>query len=120
MYAIRSYYASRRLATGGLFYLLGWVVVAAAAGIPLAGGHSIDSPAPIFGLVAIGTVDPVLVLRNSGGREGDQLILTKRLGIGIVITSYSIHYTKLYETSGLITVKSSGLLMNLQRPYNDI
>jgi selenide,water dikinase len=63
--------------------LEGGASVCAAAGIPVAGGHSIDAPEPIYGLVAIGTVDPSRLLRNSTARAGDRLILTKRLGIGI-------------------------------------
>jgi selenide,water dikinase len=54
-----------------------------AAGIPVAGGHSIDSPEPIYGLAVIGRVDPSRILRNSTARAGDRIILTKRLGIGI-------------------------------------
>ena len=54
------------------------------AGIPLAGGHSIDSPEPIYGLVALGVVHPDQLKRNSGAREGDVLILGKGLGIGIL------------------------------------
>ena len=57
--------------------------VCAAAGIPIAGGHSIDSLEPIYGLVAIGTVHPDRILRNSGARAGDVLVLTKGLGVGI-------------------------------------
>lgn len=63
--------------------LAGGASVCAAAGIPVAGGHSIDSPEPIYGLVALGMVDPARVMRNSTARAGDQLILTKRLGVGI-------------------------------------
>ena len=54
------------------------------AGIPVAGGHSIDSPEPIYGLVALGLADPDRLLRNVGARPGDRLILTKALGIGIL------------------------------------
>ena len=57
--------------------------VCAAAGIPVAGGHSIDSPEPLYGLVALGTVDPARVLRNTGARAGDLLVLTKGLGVGV-------------------------------------
>lgn len=53
------------------------------AGVPLAGGHSIDSVEPIYGLVAIGTVDPKDLKRNSGAQAGDVLILGKPLGVGI-------------------------------------
>ncbi|MXP65458.1 selenide, water dikinase SelD [Roseomonas sp. M0104] len=63
--------------------LAGGASVCAEAGIPVAGGHSIDSPEPIYGLVALGLVHPDRVLRNSGARAGDRLILTKGLGIGI-------------------------------------
>ena len=53
------------------------------ASIPVAGGHSIDSLEPIYGLAVIGLVDPARMLRNSTAKPGDQLILAKRLGIGI-------------------------------------
>ena len=53
------------------------------AGIPIAGGHTIDSVEPIYGLVAIGLVDPRNLKRNAGARPGDQLILGKPLGVGI-------------------------------------
>ena len=57
--------------------LAGGADVCAAAGIPVAGGHSIDTLEPIYGLVALGTVHPDRILRNSGARAGDVLILTK-------------------------------------------
>jgi len=63
--------------------LAGGASVCAAAGIPVAGGHSIDSAEPIYGLVALGLVHPDKVLRNTGARLGDQLILTKGLGVGV-------------------------------------
>ena len=53
------------------------------AGIPIAGGHTIDSVEPIYGLVAIGLVDPRDLKRNSGAQPGDVLILGKGLGVGI-------------------------------------
>src|SRR4051812_44501053 len=52
--------------------------VCARAGIPIAGGHTIDSVEPIYGLVAIGLVDPRNVKRNAGARVGDQLVLASR------------------------------------------
>jgi selenide,water dikinase len=64
--------------------LAGGASVCAKAGIPLAGGHSIDAPEPIYGLVALGLVHPRRVKRNSGARDGDALILGKPLGIGIL------------------------------------
>jgi selenide,water dikinase len=63
--------------------LEGGEAVCARAGIPVAGGHTIDSVEPIYGLVAIGLVDPKHVKRNSGARPGDQLVLGKPLGVGI-------------------------------------
>lgn len=53
------------------------------AGIPIAGGHTIDSVEPIYGLVAIGLVDPRKLKRNAGAKPGDQLVLGKPLGVGI-------------------------------------
>src|SRR5215470_5551981 len=58
--------------------------VCARAGIPIAGGHTIDSVEPIYGLVAIGLVDPKNLKRNAGARVGDQLILGKPIGVGIL------------------------------------
>jgi selenide,water dikinase len=54
------------------------------AGIPIAGGHTIDSVEPIYGLVAIGLVDPKNLKRNAGAQPGDKLILGKPLGVGIL------------------------------------
>ena len=54
------------------------------AGIRIAGGHSIDSPEPIYGLVALGLVHPDRVKRNDRARPGDVLILGKALGVGIM------------------------------------
>jgi selenide,water dikinase len=63
--------------------LSGGEAVCAAAGIPIAGGHSIDSVEPIYGLVVIGLVHPDRIKRNAGARPGDALILGKPLGVGI-------------------------------------
>ena len=57
------------------------------AGIPLAGGHSIDSPEPIFGLAVTGRVNVKNLKKNSGARVGDYLFLTKGLGVGILTTA---------------------------------
>jgi selenide,water dikinase len=64
--------------------LEGGAAVCAEAGVPVAGGHSIDSVEPIYGLVAMGLVHPDRVLKNSGARAGDVLILTKPLGVGVL------------------------------------
>ena len=68
--------------------LQGGAAVCAAAGIPIAGGHSIDSVEPIYGLVALGLVHPDRVLTNTGARPGDVLILTKPLGVGILSNAF--------------------------------
>src|SRR5438045_8548580 len=64
--------------------LAGGEAVCAAAGIPIAGGHSIDTLEPIYGLVALGLVHPDKVKRNSSAQAGDVLVLGKPLGIGIL------------------------------------
>jgi selenide,water dikinase len=58
--------------------------VCRAAGIPIAGGHTIDSVEPIYGLVAMGVVHPKRVKRNADARVGDRLILGKPLGVGVL------------------------------------
>ena len=63
--------------------LRGGAAVCASAGIPIAGGHSIDAPEPIYGLAVIGTCAPQHVRRNAGAKPGDVLILTKPIGVGI-------------------------------------
>ena len=63
--------------------LAGGASVCAEAGAPIAGGHSIDSAEPIYGLVALGLVHPDRVRRNRDARAGDVLILTKGLGVGV-------------------------------------
>ena len=60
---------------------------AAEAGIPVLGGHSIDDAEPKYGMVAVGEVDPDSMLANDGARPGDDLVLTKPLGTGIVATA---------------------------------
>lgn len=69
--------AVRRIVAGGHD-------VCAGIGIPIAGGHSIDAPEPMYGLVALGLVHPERVKRNDRARAGDVLILGKGLGVGIM------------------------------------
>jgi selenide,water dikinase len=64
--------------------LQGGEAVCRDAGIPIAGGHSIDAPEPIYGLVALGIVHPDQVKKNSAAHAGDVLILGKGLGVGIL------------------------------------
>jgi len=64
--------------------LAGGESVCAEAGIPIAGGHSIDTLEPIYGLVALGLVHPSHIKKNSTGKAGDVLVLGKPLGVGIL------------------------------------
>lgn len=64
--------------------LAGAKVICEEAGIPLAGGHSIDIPEPVFGLVVNGFVNSQSLRRNNTAREGDILMMTKPLGTGII------------------------------------
>ncbi len=68
--------------------LQGGASVCAEAGIPVAGGHSIDAPEPIYGLAVIGLCSPGTIRRNSGARAGDALILTKGIGVGIYSAAF--------------------------------
>ena len=63
--------------------LAGGEAVCAKAGIPIAGGHTIDSAEPIYGLVVVGLVDPRNLKRNAGALPGDRLVLGKPVGVGI-------------------------------------
>ncbi len=58
------------------------------AGIPIAGGHTIDSVEPIYGLVAIGLVNPRHMKRNAGAKAGDVLVLGKPLGVGVLSAAF--------------------------------
>jgi selenide,water dikinase len=62
----------------------GGEAICAEAGIPIAGGHTIDSVEPIYGLVVLGLVHPSRVKRNADAKAGDKLILGKPLGVGIL------------------------------------
>ncbi len=64
--------------------LEGGASVCGSAGIPVAGGHTIDSVEPIYGLVVLGLVHPSRIKRNADAHAGDQLILGKPLGVGIL------------------------------------
>jgi selenide,water dikinase len=60
---------------------------AAAAGVSIVGGHSIDDPEPKYGLAVMGLVNPAEVLTNAGAKVGDRLIFTKPIGTGIIATA---------------------------------
>ena len=85
--------------------------ICAEAGIPLAGGHSIDSPEPIFGLAVNGIVDIKNIKQNNTAKAGDILYLTKPLGVGILTTA---------EKKGLLKPGHAGMaakqMMQLNKP----
>ncbi len=67
--------------------LKGGAATCAEAGIPIAGGHSIDTPEPIYGLAVIGSCDRAHLRRNADARAGDVAILTKPLGVGSIYSA---------------------------------
>ena len=79
--------------------------VCAKAGIPIAGGHSIDSVEPIYGLAVIGIIDPKHLKRNATAQRGDALILGKPLGVGIYSAALkkeqlsTLHYEEMLKNT---------------------
>jgi len=67
--------------------LRGGSETAALAGAPVLGGHSIDDPEPKYGMAVTGLVHPDRILRNVGARPGDQMLITKPLGSGVLSTA---------------------------------
>jgi selenide,water dikinase len=80
------------------------------AGVLIAGGHSIDDPEPKYGLAVTGIVHPDRVVRNVGARPGDQLVLTKPLGIGVITTGI-----KQEKTSPAAAAEAIALMERLNR-----
>ena len=95
--------------------LRGGESVCRAVNIPVAGGHSIDSVEPIYGLVALGVVDPRNVKRNSTAEPGDALVLGKPLGVGILSAALkkgwldADGYRALIETTTLLNLAGTAL-----------
>jgi selenide,water dikinase len=82
--------------------LEGGEAVCAKARIPIAGGHTIDSIEPIYGLVAIGLVHPGNVKRNAGAHPGDKLILGKALGVGIYSAAFKKNLLATHDYAAMI------------------
>jgi selenide,water dikinase len=81
-------FSLERLGAGVLEAILGGgAEIAAAAGVAVAGGHSIDDPEPKYGMAVSGVVHPDQVLTAAGGRPGDELYLTKPVGGGLITTA---------------------------------
>jgi selenide, water dikinase len=85
--------------------------ICAEAGISLAGGHSIDSPEPIFGLAVNGLVDVKNLKQNNTANEGDVIFLTKPLGVGILTTA---------EKKGILLPEHSTLAANQMMQLNRV
>ena len=85
--------------------------VCAAAGIPLAGGHSIDAPEPIFGLCVTGRVQLAQLKRNSTATPGCELWLTKPLGVGVLTTA---------EKRGVLAAEHRGLALEVMTTLNRV
>ena len=88
--------------------LEGGASVCRQAGIPIAGGHTIDSVEPIYGLVALGLVHPSRVKRNADAKVGDVLVLGKALGVGVMSAALKkgrlddASYQRMLETTTLL------------------
>jgi selenide, water dikinase len=81
------------------------------AGIPLAGGHSIDSPEPIFGLAVNGLVPTSQIKQNNTAKPGDLLLLTKKIGVGILTTA---------EKKGILKAEHQLLAANQMMQLNKV
>ncbi len=88
---------------------------ASEAGIPIAGGHSIDDPEPKFGWVVTGVVSPDRILRNTGGKPGDILILTKPIGTGIISVA-----AKRGIASDKNVIRAHEMMMRLNRTASEV
>ena len=89
--------------------LAGGETVCAAAGIPIAGGHTIDSVEPIYGLVVMGLVHPNKLKRNADAQAGDKLILGKALGVGVLSAALK---KGALDTAGYATMIASTTQLN--------
>jgi selenide, water dikinase len=95
--------------------LAGGEAVCRAAGIPIAGGHTIDSVEPIYGLVALGLVHPARVQRNAGAKPGDRLVLGKPLGVGVLSAALkkgvldAAGYACMIDTTTQLNIPGPGL-----------
>lgn len=98
--------------------LEGGSAICTSAGIPIAGGHSIDCPEPVYGLAVIGTCRPEHVRRNADAKDGDAIILTKPLGVGIYSAAIKKDllprggYTDMIATTTLLNRIGSELARN--------
>jgi selenide,water dikinase len=83
--------------------LAGAAEVAAECGFVTVGGHTVDDPQPKFGLSVVGEVHPQRLLRNSGLRDGDTLVLTKALGTGVISTAAKADRAEVASVDAMVT-----------------
>ena len=88
------------------------------AGIPIAGGHTIDSVEPIYGLVVMGLVHPDKVRRNADAKAGDVLILGKPIGVGVL--SAALKKGKLGDAGYAQLVKTTTMLNKPGMQFADL
>jgi len=104
----------------GAEIIRGGATKAREAGIPVAGGHTIQDEEPKFGLVAVGAVHPDKIIRKSGARPGDVLLLSKRLGAGVITTGLMRDTATPEEiatvTAGMLTLNRAA--SDLARAHN--
>jgi selenide,water dikinase len=94
--------------------LKGGSAKATEAGIPILGGHSVDDPELKYGMVVLGMIHPDRIVRNSGARVGDRLVLTKPLGIGVITTAI-----KAQVADDAIVVRALQVMTMLNRSASD-
>jgi selenide, water dikinase len=87
--------------------LAGGAALAEEAGIAIVGGHTLRLEDPFYGLAVTGTVHPAKVVRNSGGKPGDRLVLTKPLGLGVVTAAAAADRDSLGALGEAITIMTT-------------
>ncbi|MFM7008107.1 MAG: selenide, water dikinase SelD [Betaproteobacteria bacterium] len=93
--------------------LAGGASVCNTAGIPIAGGHTIDSVEPIYGLVVLGLVHPDRIKRNDGARVGDVMVLGKPIGVGILSAALK---KEALDAAGYASMLSNATKLNTPGP----
>jgi selenide,water dikinase len=93
--------------------LAGGASVCTTAGIPIAGGHTIDSVEPIYGLVVLGLIHPDRVKRNDGARKGDVMVLGKPIGVGILSAALK---KEALDASGYASMLANATKLNTPGP----
>ena len=93
--------------------MAGGAAAAAAGGWIVAGGHTVDAPEPLYGMAVTGEVDPDRMLTNAGGTVGEQLILTKPIGTGILATA--VKFGEPEDATGSLAVTYDAAVTEMSR-----